>query len=211
MIAQDPVGPGSRWESRFVGIDRLVNDACLPCWQVDELEIKGQVDLVELLTIVRHQLLDRQIQFANEHALTILLGQCTHLLHDGMHPWLVDGVLFYHTRIGEIAWLPGWIDSVIAEVLILEEHFQRVYTKAINTSLQPEAQDLIHSLTNVGVAPIQIRLFYIIGVQVVLPGLLIKLPGWPAKPAHPVIGRTTIGSRIAPDVPVAFPVRPARA
>src|SRR5947209_14901009 len=65
MIAQDPVGPGSLGESRFVALDRLANGACLPRRQVHELEIEGQVDLVELLPIVGHQALYWQIQFAD--------------------------------------------------------------------------------------------------------------------------------------------------
>src|SRR5439155_12346371 len=42
-----------------------------------------------------------------------------------------------------------------------------------------------------------------------LPGLLVELPGGTPEIAGPVIRRSTIGSRISPDVPVAFLVRAA--
>src|SRR5437764_6559819 len=210
MIAQDPVGPGSLWESRFVALDRLANCACLPRRQAHELEIEGQVDLVELLTIVRHQTLNRQIQFADEHALAVALGQYPHLLHNAMHARLVYDVVFSQAGIGGITWLPQRIRRIITELLIFEKHLERVYAEAIDTPLQPEMQDFIHRLTDFGVAPVEIRLFHVVHVQVVLPGEFIELPGWPAKPAHPSIGGTTIGSRISPDVPVSFLVNPAR-
>ncbi len=112
--------------------------------------------------------------------------------------------MFSQTGIVGIAWLPRWIDRVIAELLILEEHLKGVDAEAIDAPLQPEAQDLIHLLTDFGVAPVEIRLFHVIQVQVVLPSGFIELPGQPAKPAHPVIGGTATLGRIVPDVPVAF-------
>src|SRR2546421_9672211 len=118
MIAQDPVGPGSLGESRFVALDRLANGACLPCRQADELEIEGQVDLVELLTIVRHQTLYWQIQFADEHALTVGLGDQPHLLHNVMHARLVYDVVFLQAGIWGITRLSQPICRIITEMLI---------------------------------------------------------------------------------------------
>src|ERR1051326_9441334 len=120
MIAQDPVGPGSLGESRFVALDGLTNGACLPRRQAHELEIEGQVDLIELLAVVWHQTLYRQVQFANEHALTIVLAQCSHLLHDDMHTWLIYNVVFMQASIGRIASLPLWIHRIITDLLIFE-------------------------------------------------------------------------------------------
>src|SRR5438128_1386455 len=120
MIAQDPVGPGSFGQSGFIRIDYLANGTGFPGRHGHELEIEGQVDFVEPLTIVRHQTLYWQIQFADEHALTVVLGQCPHLLHDAMHARLVYDVVFYQTGIGGIAWPALWMHRVIAEWLILE-------------------------------------------------------------------------------------------
>src|SRR3989442_4692957 len=117
MIAQDPVGPGSLGESRFVALDRLANGACLPRRQANELEIEGQVDLVELLTIVRHQTLYWQIQFADEHALAVVLGQYPHLLHNVMHARLVYDVVFLQAGILGVTSLPQRIRRVITELL----------------------------------------------------------------------------------------------
>ena len=94
-----------------------------------------------------------------------------------MHARLVYDEVFYQTGIGGIAWLPRWIDRVIAQLLILEEHLKGVDAEAIDTPLQPEVQDLIHRLTDFGVAPVEIRLFHIVHVKVILPGVFIELPG----------------------------------
>src|SRR2546421_7066042 len=102
MIAQDPVGPGSLGESCFVALDRLANGACLPRRQAHELEIEGQVDLVELLAIVRHQTLYWQVQFADEHALAVVLGQYPHLLHNVMQSRLVYDEVLLQAGIWEV-------------------------------------------------------------------------------------------------------------
>ncbi len=117
---------------------------------------------------------------------------------------LVLRVEAYLTSRRVIARLPIRVHRIIAELLIFEQQPEHIDTEAIDPSVQPEVQDIIHRLAHLLIAPVQIRLFHIEQVQVVLPGVFIELPGRPAKPAGPVIGRTTIGSRISPDVPVAF-------
>ena len=94
MIAQDPIGPGFLGQSRFVTLDSVTNGACFPDRHGHELEIEGEVNFVELLAVVRHQTLQWQIEFADEYALAIAFGHCTHLLHNIMHARLVYDVMF---------------------------------------------------------------------------------------------------------------------
>ncbi len=121
-----------------------------------------------------------------------------------MYTRLVLSIAAHLTGIGGIARLPLRIHRIIAELLILEQPREYIDAEAIDAPIEPEAQDIIHGLAHPGIAPIQIGLFHIEQMQVILPGTLIELPGRAAKPARPVIGRTTIRSRVAPDVPVAF-------
>src|SRR5205085_1074108 len=111
------------------------------------------------------------------------------------------------TSIRGVTWLPMWVHWVITELLILEQQPEDIDAEAIDSPVEPEAQDIIHDLAHSGIAPVQIGLFHIVQVQVVLPGVFIELPGRTAEIAGPVIGRTTIRSRVSPDVPVAFLVR----
>src|SRR6266568_4955004 len=136
MIAQDPIGPGFLGQSRFVTLDSLTNGACFPGRHGHELEIEGEVNFVELLAVVRHQTLYRKIQFADEHALRVVLGQCPHFLHDAMHAWLVYDVVLYQACIWGITWFPEGIQRIITELLILEKHLERVYTEAINATVE---------------------------------------------------------------------------
>ena len=133
----------------------------------------------------------------------------THLSHDLVYTRQVFSVASYLLGVGGITRFPLRIHWVITELLIFEQHPEDVDAEAIDATVQPEAQDIIHSLAHPGIAPIQIGLFHIEQVQVVLPGGFIELPGRTAKPARPVIGGTATGGRVAPDVPVAFLVRPA--
>src|SRR5579859_1283395 len=104
---------------------------------------------------------------------------------------------------------PQRIQWIITKVLILEQHLQGVNAEAINATVKPEAHHAIHLLAHPRIAPVEIRLFHIIDVQVVLPAAFIELPSRPIKPAGPVIRRTTIGGGVAPDIPIALLVRAA--
>src|SRR6266487_3313946 len=104
----------------------------------------------------------------------------------------------------QVAWLPIWIYQMVAELIIFQQQPEHIDAEAIDTTIEPETHHIEHRLLYSGIAPVQIWLFHIEQVQVVLSGLRIELPGRTAKIACPVIGRTTIGGRIVPDVPVAF-------
>ena len=100
--------------------------------------------------------------------------------------------------------LPIWVHRVITELLIFEQHPEHIDAEAIDAPVEPEAQDIIHRLAHLEIAPVEIGLLHIEQVQVVLSALFVEVPGRTAKPARPVIRGTTIRSRVAPDVPVAF-------
>src|ERR1700722_2080025 len=79
----------------------------------------------------------------------------------------------------------------------------RIHSKAIYTSVEPEFQHLAHGPLHVGIAPIEVRLLLQICVVVVLPGGLIETPRRSAKLALPVVWRRTVRFRVSPDVPVS--------
>src|SRR5215471_7861572 len=168
------------------------------------------MNLVKLLAVVPHHTLHRQIKLTDEHALAIAIRYGTHLSHDLVYAWQVLVVVAQLASSGWITRLPNRIHRIITELLILEQPRKYVDAETIDATVEPEAQDIIHSLANLLVAPVQIRLFHIELVQVVLPGVFIELPGRPVKSADPVIGWTSIGGRITPGIPVAFFVVAAR-
>src|SRR5207237_6154349 len=119
----------------------------------------------------------RHIDLTDEHSLAIVIQSGTHLSHDLVYTRQVFSVASYLTGVGGITWLPLRIHWVITELLIFEQHPEDVDAEAINATVQPEAQDIIHSLAHLGIAPIQICLFHIELVQVVLTGEFLGFEG----------------------------------
>src|SRR5439155_22274918 len=167
MITQNPIRPSSWSKSTFIRIDYLANSTGLPGRQRHQLEIEGQVRLVKLLTIVVHQANKRQIDLADQHALSIVVHHGTHLPHDLVYTRLVFGKPSELTSIGKIAWLPIRIHGIIAKLLIFEQQPDHIHTEAIDPSLKPEAQDMIHRLADLLIVPIHVRLFHVEQLQVV--------------------------------------------
>src|SRR5579863_3267670 len=155
MIAQNPVRPGPWGKSTFIYIDDLANSPGLPGRQRHQLEIEGQVRLVKLLTIVVYQADKRQIDLADQHALSIVIHHGTHLPHDLVYTRLVFGKPSELTSIGKIAWPPIRVHGIITKLLIFEQQPDHIHTEAINATVQPEAQDIIHRLADLLIAPIQ--------------------------------------------------------
>src|SRR5947209_4865592 len=106
MIAQYPVGPGALGQGRFIGFNHLANGSSLPGRHGHELEVEGQVSLVELRAVVRHQAGNRQIDLTDEYALAIVIQNGTHLSHNLMYTWQVFSVASYLTGSRRITWLP---------------------------------------------------------------------------------------------------------
>src|SRR5215211_7634348 len=70
----------------------------------------------------------------------------------------------------------------------------------------------VHRLPYIRVAPVEVGLLHVEGVQVVLPPLFVPLPSaTPAEVTLPVVRRPAAGRRFPPDVPVPFGVIPRRA
>jgi hypothetical protein len=104
----------------------------------------------------------------------------------------------------------------IGQRQILAEHVDDVHAEAVDAPVQPPAHHVVHSGADVRVLPVQVGLLAGEDVQVVLPGLLVPLPGRPGEVRLPV-GRLRTGGtgdvarpRVAPPVPVALRVVPAR-
>ena len=83
-----------------------------------------------------------------------------------------------------------------------------VDAEAAHPLVQPEASRVEKRLSHLRVLPVQVRLLFCEGVEVILPPLLAPRPGRTAKNAPPVRGGASIRLRVPPDVPIRFGVRP---
>src|SRR3954465_6371803 len=80
--------------------------------------------------------------------------------------------------------------------------------ETVDTASQPESHDVVNRLTNPRIAPVEVGLLGKERMIVILPGVDIVLPCAAAELGHPVVGRTAVFCRLAPEVPVAFRVVP---
>ena len=99
----------------------------------------------------------------------------------------------------------------VGEAGIFEKRGNGVEAEAGHAALQPEADDVLEGLVDLGVVPVQVGLLDIELVVVVLAGLFVPLPRRVAEARLPVVGRLAlVGGRlalaVAPDVPVAIGV-----
>ena len=94
---------------------------------------------------------------------------------------------------------------IVAQVRVLEQPVYRVDPETIDTSVEPEAHDVLHRRHDLGVAPVEVGLLGIEGVQVPAPGLLVARPGRPAERGDPVVRRLVA---VGPDVPVRVLAEP---
>ena len=94
--------------------------------------------------------------------------------------------------------------GVVAQLRVLDDAVRNVDAKAGDAAVEPEAQDVVEGVADLGVPPVQIGLLGQEVVEVVLPGVLVERPGrGAAEAAAPVVRRRAAGPRIGPDVPVA--------
>src|SRR5205807_7001872 len=110
--------------------------------------------LVELIAVVRHQAGKRKIDLTDEHSLTIVIQNGAHLSHDLVYTRKVFCVASYLSGVGGITRLPLRIHWVITELLIFEQHPEDVDAEAIDATVQPDAQDIIHRMPQLGHATI---------------------------------------------------------
>src|SRR5438046_8209300 len=87
-----------------------------------------------------------------------------------------------------------------------------VDAKSIDAALEPKAQHIEHRSLHFRIAPVEIGLLFEKRVIVILSGPFVPFPGAAAEIGAPIIRRSAVWRRIAPDVPVAFgaPARWAR-
>src|SRR5256885_8969654 len=85
-----------------------------------------------------------------------------------------------------------------------------VDAEASDAAVEPEAVDLVESVANGGIPPVEVRLLREEVVQVELAGMRVKGPRRAAKGAQPVIRRAAIRPGIGPDVPIAMGGRARR-
>src|SRR5690606_28849433 len=92
-----------------------------------------------------------------------------------------------------------WIVTKKRILVIIIEHIQ---PETIDTFIQPVTEDIQHSGTHFGIAPVQIRLVLMEHMIIILTATLIELPGIPTKYGSPVVVLAASWGRISPDVPV---------
>ncbi len=100
----------------------------------------------------------------------------------------------------------GWHFAWNALGDLMDRGADRLEVQAIDATLHPEAQHVVHRAFDVGVAPVDVRLLDEERVQVVLLRRLVPLPRGAAERRDPVVRRAAIGLGVAPDVPVALRV-----
>lgn len=71
-------------------------------------------------------------------------------------------------------WIRDWS---VGEILIFADIVDDVHAKAIRTSVQPEAHNLMDRFTHGRVLPVEVWLFCREEMQVVFVGFLVILPG----------------------------------
>ena len=96
--------------------------------------------------------------------------------------------------------------QTVREPGILGDKIDDILPESVHAHVQPEAHDAFYFLAHPGVIHIQIRLLAGENMQVVLPPLLLVLPGQSLKLAEPVVRRTILFRLILNtlSVPVSF-------
>ena len=100
---------------------------------------------------------------------------------------------------------------LVAKLRVLEQLEHRVQPEPRHAALHPEPHDVVHGLADLGVPPVQIRLFLIERVVVELAPRRIVLPRAVPEDRQPVVGRPPEPPAVAPHVPVRLGVVSRRA
>src|SRR5512132_4261786 len=86
-----------------------------------------------------------------------------------------------------------------------------VDAEAVDSALEPKAHYVVDRRAHFRIAPVQIWLCRQEGVVVVLAGCLVEFPGVTPEFGEPVVRRTAIRGRVAPDIPVTLGILARRA
>ena len=94
---------------------------------------------------------------------------------------------------------------IVAELGVLHDHVHGVEPEAVDAAEEPEADDVLHRGDQRRVAPVQVGLLGIEGVEVPAPAHLVAAPRRAAEDGGPVV-RRPVDRR--PDVPVRMLAEP---
>ncbi len=211
MVAQHVIGPGARRNRRLqAGNDRAGGGRGVG--PAGEGEVEGEVHLVERRAVVAGPLAPiPQVRLAHRQRLApcaCLLDHLAQLAHERMDvgkPLVMaeveHGIVLPYLGVGH------GIVRRVGEGGILGDVIDGVEAEAVHAARQPEAQHVVHRRAHVGVAPVEVRLLFEEGVQIILSRGLVPLPDRAAHDTNPVVGRRAIRLSVLPDVPVALGIR----
>lgn len=77
-----------------------------------------------------------------------------------------------------------YITFGVWERLVFADEVDDVEAEAIAAPFEPEPHDVVNSMPDIEVLPVEIRLLFAKQVQVVLVGGFVILPGTPCLPSH---------------------------
>ena len=205
MIAEHPVRPRARRQRRFV----LENDF-LDCPRVprrrQQREIERQVRTAEVSAVIGNEAVGRQIDFADQHPGIEFVDRAPHFRDHVMDFRLVGRAQRQYPVVRRLPLAKLRIKRVVAKRGILDQVPDHVDAETVDAFAKPEPHHLINGFAHLWVAPVQVRLLAKESMIVILPGRGVIGPRAAAEFRHPVVRRSAIGGRLAPDIPVAFGV-----
>ena len=182
MVGEHPRQRGreSRASAR-ADLDRRAQRRRLPR-RVEELEAEREVEVVEVAAEVR----GRHVDLADQQAVAGGLAQRRDRRADvarvaRVHVLEASVVAVQRQRRGAGG------ERVVAQLCVLEQAVERVEAKAVHPARDPEAHDVLHGGDDLGVAPVQVGLLGIEGVQVPAAVQRIARPRRPAEGRDPVV------------------------
>ena len=98
-----------------------------------------------------------------------------------MHFGPVGRIERQHLAVWGLPFVELGVDGIVAELIIFDEVPKHVDAEAVDTLPKPEPHHIVDRLTNVRIAPVEIRLRGKKCVIVVLPARFIERPGAPAE------------------------------
>lgn len=201
MIAKHPVWPSSGRQGRFVILhqagDRLTVPRC-----AEQGEVERQMDAIEIAPVIFHDLLDWEINIANEKAIIELINDPAHLCDNLLHFRTVGRI---ERKQGVVRWHPGLeiqICGIVAQSTVFDEVPQHIHAEAVDAAAEPKAHHVINRLPHLWIAPVQVRLLLEESMVIILSGRRIERPGAAAEFRHPVVWLPPGGTGILPEIPV---------
>src|SRR6266536_419160 len=169
-----------------------------------QAEIEWKVYASEVAPIIRDQPLERQIDFADKHAIRELVGHAPRLGKDIVYFRPIGRVKRHQAMVLRVARAEVRIGRIVAKLLILDQVPDDVDAEPIDPASKPETHHLIDGRPDGRVTPVEIRLSGEKGMIEILSASAIIFPRATAEYRQPIVGRSTVRGRTLPDVPVAL-------